>query len=106
MVFGAASLIAFGGASLAAAAETDTLPLSTALMISGVPFSTTVRARSTLRLLSTPEAAAQDYTGAALWQSRHERAVLDFETEIRKRRDAMHAEHLANMAEIFAEAAE
>jgi hypothetical protein len=34
-------------------------------------------------------------------QARYERAVLDFETEIRRRRDAMHAEHLANMRAIF-----
>ena len=55
-------------------------------------------------ILSTKEAAAADETGAAmrLEQLRYERAILDFEGEIRRRRDAMHAEHLANMQEIFA----
>jgi hypothetical protein len=31
---------------------------------------------------------------------------LDFETEVRRRRDAMHSEHLERVAAIFAEAAE
>jgi hypothetical protein len=61
-----------------------------------------------LATLSTPEAAEQDQTGASfrLEQARYERAILDFEVEVRKRRDAMHSEHLANMAAIFGEAAE
>jgi hypothetical protein len=55
--------------------------------------------------LSTTESAAHDETGAAirLEQSRHERAILDFEVEARKRRDQMRAEHLERMAAIFAE---
>ncbi len=58
--------------------------------------------------LSTPEASEHDQTGAAIRieQTRYERLVLDFETEIRRRRDARHAEHIANMAAIFAEAGE
>ena len=57
-------------------------------------------------VLSTNEAAAADETGAAMRieQTRYERAILDFETGARRRRDAMHAEHLSNMQAIFAEA--
>lgn len=55
-------------------------------------------------ILSTNEAAAAaDETGAAIGveQAKYERAVLDFETEVRRHRDAMRAEHLANMQAIF-----
>ena len=56
-------------------------------------------------VLATPEAAADDQTGAAvrIEQTRYERQILDFESEIRRRRDAMHAEHLENMRGILAE---
>ncbi len=49
--------------------------------------------------LSTPEATADDETGAAehMEYQRYERAILDFEHEVRKRRDAMRREHLENM---------
>jgi hypothetical protein len=59
-------------------------------------------------VLATKEAAANDETGAAMQieRARHERTVLDFEVEVRKRRDAMHAEHLERMAAIFEGAAE
>ncbi len=59
-------------------------------------------------ILSTEEAAAADETGAAMRieQTRYERAILDFEAEVRRRRDAMHAEHLENMRTIFAEEGE
>jgi hypothetical protein len=59
-------------------------------------------------VLATNEAAAADETGAAmrLEQTRYERAILDFETSVRRERDRMHAEHLARMAAIFQEAAE
>ena len=55
-------------------------------------------------ILATKEASTAGETGAAMRieQTRYERAVLDFEAEVRRRRDAMHAEHLANMKEIFA----
>jgi hypothetical protein len=54
-------------------------------------------------ILSTKEVAAADETGAAMRieQLRYERAILDFETEIRRRRDAMTAEHLERMKAIF-----
>ncbi len=56
-------------------------------------------------ILSTKDAAADDGTGAALFveQQRHERAALDFETEVRRRRDAMKAEHLEIMRSILEE---
>jgi hypothetical protein len=59
-------------------------------------------------VLATKEAAAADETGAAmrLEQTRYERAILDFETSIRRERDRMHREHLASMAAIFQEAGE
>ena len=38
-------------------------------------------------------------------QLRYERQILDFESEIRRRRDAMHAEHLANMRDILGQEA-
>jgi hypothetical protein len=59
-------------------------------------------------VLATNEAAAADETGAAmrLEQLRFERATIDFESEIRRQRDAMHADHLARMAAIFQEAGE
>jgi hypothetical protein len=49
--------------------------------------------------LSTPEAAAHDETAAAvnIENARYERAILDFETESRRRRDAMCAEHFDRM---------
>jgi hypothetical protein len=58
--------------------------------------------------LSTPEAASNDETGSAvrLEQSRYEQAILDFEVEVRKRRDALCAEHLERMAAILSEPAE
>ena len=34
-------------------------------------------------------------------QTRYERAILDFESEIRRRRDAMHQEHLEAMKGIL-----
>jgi hypothetical protein len=45
-------------------------------------------------VLATAEAAADDQTGGAMRieQARYERQILDFESEIRRRRDAMHAE--------------
>jgi hypothetical protein len=59
-------------------------------------------------VLATPEVAAADETGAAmrLEQTRYERAILDFETSIRRERDRMHADHLARMGMIFQEAGE
>jgi hypothetical protein len=59
-------------------------------------------------ILATNEAAAADETGAAmrLEQTRYERAILDFETSVRRQRDAMHADHLARMGMIFQEAGE
>jgi hypothetical protein len=51
-------------------------------------------------VLATKEAAAADE------KTRYERAVLDFETSVRRERDRMHADHLARMAAIFQEAAE
>ncbi|MGQ0445938.1 MAG: hypothetical protein ACT4O2_12640 [Beijerinckiaceae bacterium] len=55
--------------------------------------------------LSTTEAAAADETGAPMRieQTRYERAILDFEAEVRRRRDGTHAEHLENMRTIFAD---
>lgn len=54
-------------------------------------------------VLSTKQAAAADKThaAAALERARYERCLLDFESEIYRRRDAMRAEHLENMQEIF-----
>jgi hypothetical protein len=48
-------------------------------------------------------AAAADETGAAMRieQVRYERAILDFETGARRRRDAMHATHLANIEAVY-----
>ncbi|HTV33607.1 MAG TPA: hypothetical protein VME69_10990 [Methylocella sp.] len=59
-------------------------------------------------VLSTPEAAEADETGAAAANEyrRYERVVLDFEAEVVRRRDALRAEHLANMKAIFAGDAE
>jgi hypothetical protein len=59
-------------------------------------------------VLSTTEAAAADETGAAmrLEQVRYEREVLDYETSVRRKRDAMHTEHLEAMRAIFQDAAE
>lgn len=56
-----------------------------------------------LAVLSTKEAAAADETGAAIRieQARYERGLLDFEAEVRRRRDAMHAEHLDDMCEFL-----
>lgn len=50
-------------------------------------------------VLTTDDAAADDTTGASvrIEQARYERAILDFESEVRRRRDAMRAEHLMNM---------
>jgi hypothetical protein len=50
-------------------------------------------------VLATAEAAADDEAGAAIRieQTRYEREVLDFESEIRRRRDQMHSQHLENM---------
>jgi len=58
-------------------------------------------------VLATEEAAADDQTGGAMRieQLRYERQILDFESEIRRRRDAMHAEHLANMRDILGQEA-
>ena len=55
-------------------------------------------------VLSTEQAARDDAIGAAMRieETRYERAILDFETEIRRRRDAMRAEHLENMRVILA----
>lgn len=55
-------------------------------------------------VLSTEQAAMHDEThaAAAIERARYERCVLDFESEIYRRRDAMRAEHLSNMQEIFA----
>jgi hypothetical protein len=59
-------------------------------------------------VLATKEAAAADETGAAmrLEQTRYERAILDFESSVRRERDRMHADHLARMGMIFQEAGE
>jgi hypothetical protein len=60
-------------------------------------------------VLTNSESAADDETGTAvrIEQTRYERAVLDFESEIRRRRDAMHSEHLMLMrAALNGEAAE
>ena len=59
---------------------------------------------STCPALSTEQAARDDAIGAAMRieETRYERAILDFETEIRRRRDAMRAEHLENMRVILA----
>jgi hypothetical protein len=59
-------------------------------------------------VLATPQAAADDDTGAAvrIEQLRHERAVLDSEAAVRHECDRMSAEHLENMRVILAEAAE
>ena len=64
----------------------------------------TLTAASPPAVLSTSEAAEADETGAAAANEyrRYERAVLDFEAEVVRRRDAMRAEHLANMRAIFA----
>lgn len=58
-------------------------------------------------MLATAEAAADDQTGGAMRieQARYKRQILDFESEIRRRRDAMHAEHLANMRDILGQEA-
>jgi hypothetical protein len=54
-------------------------------------------------VLATQEAAEDDQTGGAMRieQTRYERQILDFESEIRRRRDAMAAEHLSNMRDIL-----
>lgn len=54
-------------------------------------------------VLSTETVAADDEVGAAIGTEnlRYERQVLDFESEVRRRRDAMRAEHLANMKAIL-----
>jgi hypothetical protein len=56
-------------------------------------------------ILATSEAAAADETGAAMRieQTRYERAILDYESSVRRERDRMHADHLARMAAIFQE---
>jgi hypothetical protein len=54
-------------------------------------------------LLSTKEAAADDDTGVAVYleRQRYERAVIDFEHEVHRRRDSMKSEHLENLRVIF-----
>jgi hypothetical protein len=54
-------------------------------------------------VLATPEASANDETGSAmrLEQHRYERAILDFESSVRRERDRMSAEHLGNQREIL-----
>jgi hypothetical protein len=47
--------------------------------------------------------AVNDVVLSCLEHTRYERAFLDFEIEVRRRRDVMHAEHLANMQAILAE---
>jgi hypothetical protein len=58
-------------------------------------------------VLATPAAAADDQTGAAvrIEQTRHERAILDFEASVRRERDRMSAEHLENMRQILGQEA-
>ena len=55
-------------------------------------------------VLSTSEAAEADETGAAAAKEyrRYERAILDFEAEVVRRRYGLRAEHLQNMRAIFA----
>jgi hypothetical protein len=58
-------------------------------------------------VLATEATAADDQTGGAMRieQLRYERQILDFESEIRRRRDAMHGEHLEAMRAILGQEA-
>ena len=58
-------------------------------------------------ILSTKQADADDETGAnlAVEQASYERAILDFETKVRRERDEMRFEHLARVRLILGDGA-